>query len=325
MDFTLAAAIIVKDAEDTIARAIESVKDIASEIIVADTGSADRTPLICSRLGGEVHFFHWTGSFAEARNFTLRLANSEWIMIIDADEELDAKSFRENAYLLRNKNISGINIKIRNLLGNSEEAGHTEHRYTRIFRNLPGIKFEGRIHEQVRESVEAAGGEIVETDIIINHYGYIDNKKEKAGRNLGLLRRDLEERPDDPWVIYHMADSEFTAENLDRAYELFENVYNSPMLSAQQQEFSRLRLAQIELKNNQFDKCGRWLGFRSDDPDREGFRRFVLAAALMNTGRFAEAIELYESDEAQNSALINKEQLRQAIGVARRASGAGNI
>lgn len=90
--------LIVKDEAAYLARAIESSRAAADEIIVVDTGSRDDSPAIARRLGAKVFHFRWRGNFSAARNFALEQAAGEWILFLDADEEFargDAQKLRE--------------------------------------------------------------------------------------------------------------------------------------------------------------------------------------------------------------------------------------
>jgi len=84
LSFTL----IVKDEEKYIEGCLQSIQDIADEIVVLDTGSSDRTIEIVKRNNVKLHHFEWIGDFSAARNEALRYATGEWIFIIDADERL---------------------------------------------------------------------------------------------------------------------------------------------------------------------------------------------------------------------------------------------
>lgn len=70
----------------------KSVRGIADEIIVVDTGSTDSTLQIALSFGAKVVHHTWNGDFAAARNAGLQQAHGQWILILDGDEELDAKS-----------------------------------------------------------------------------------------------------------------------------------------------------------------------------------------------------------------------------------------
>jgi glycosyltransferase involved in cell wall biosynthesis len=89
---TISCCIIARDEEETIGDAILSAKDLAEEVIVVDTGSADRTILFAKQEGARVHHAVWNSDFSEARNLALSKATGSWILVLDADETLDTES-----------------------------------------------------------------------------------------------------------------------------------------------------------------------------------------------------------------------------------------
>ena len=74
--------------EENIKRCLESVRKIASEIIVVDMHSKDRTVAIAKKLGAKVFFYKYLSYVEPARNFALRQAQGDWILILDPDEEI---------------------------------------------------------------------------------------------------------------------------------------------------------------------------------------------------------------------------------------------
>src|SRR3990172_9025878 len=85
---TISLCMIVKNEEEHVARCLQSVKDVADEIIVIDTGSTDATVKIARSFGARVSKFKWIDDFSAARNFGLGKATKEWIFIMDADDVL---------------------------------------------------------------------------------------------------------------------------------------------------------------------------------------------------------------------------------------------
>ncbi len=86
----LSATIITLNEAAHIARAIRSFS-CADEIMVIDAGSTDDTREIAARLGAKVLVHPWEG-FAAQKNFAARQASHDWILSLDADEELDAEA-----------------------------------------------------------------------------------------------------------------------------------------------------------------------------------------------------------------------------------------
>ena len=83
---------IVKNEENYLPNCLNSIKDIVDEIIVVDTGSTDKTVDIAKSFGAKVYYFPWRNNFSEARNESLKYATKDWILILDADDELSPKN-----------------------------------------------------------------------------------------------------------------------------------------------------------------------------------------------------------------------------------------
>src|SRR5580658_11342986 len=117
MPHPLSLCMIVKNEERSLPVCLDSVRDLACELIVVDTGSTDRTPRIAAGYGAEVIPFDFTiVDFAAARNRAIASARGRWILMLDADETLDRVSapiieklvaLNENAgYILERHNHS---------------------------------------------------------------------------------------------------------------------------------------------------------------------------------------------------------------------------
>lgn len=83
----LTATIIALNEEHNLPRALASLEDIADEIVVVDSGSADRTCEI-ARQHGVIVFEHAWAGYADQKNFAAQRATNDWILSLDADEEL---------------------------------------------------------------------------------------------------------------------------------------------------------------------------------------------------------------------------------------------
>lgn len=303
---SLGVAIIVKNAEDTIAQAIKSTLSYARQIVVVDTGSSDRTPQICTLLGAEVHFYKWTDNFSDARNHALSHMRTEWILQLDADEELLGFSVEDIQPLLMNPAVGGLQVALQNTLSGGLESVH---HYTRLVRRHAQIRYEGAIHEQIAGSIRSLGLEIVDSPVTILHHGYEANSPEKIERNAELLRREIALHPEDKWLSYHLGLTEFAAGRTEEARILLESVTSSNELTDEQHETARLRLAQIALQNGRTTDAGQWLNFTSNDIHREGLRCFILGSCFALERQFTDAVAMYSTPAVMASRLVNQQEL----------------
>lgn len=83
----LSAIIITKNEERNIGRCIDSLRGVADEIVVVDSGSADKTEQICKENGVIFQYHEWAG-FSGQKNYAETLATGDWVLSIDADEAL---------------------------------------------------------------------------------------------------------------------------------------------------------------------------------------------------------------------------------------------
>ncbi|WP_099478265.1 glycosyltransferase [Paenibacillus ihbetae] len=185
---SISLCMIVKNEERFLERCLNSVKEIANEIIVVDTGSTDQTPQIAQAFGAKVHFTEWKNDFSLARNESLKHATGEYILVLDADEYIDPTSAHCFDELI--KDVYFLNIKSVLRGGIS-----TVHPVIRLFRNHIGFRFTGKIHEQILIS-ESAGHSQEYSNITIHHDGYLREviaEKNKEKRNLDILQAELQE------------------------------------------------------------------------------------------------------------------------------------
>ncbi len=87
---TLALSMIVKNGERDLPDCLASVRGVVDEIVVADTGSSDASIEIARAAGARVISIPWENDFAKARNLSLAEVTSDWLLLLDADERLDA-------------------------------------------------------------------------------------------------------------------------------------------------------------------------------------------------------------------------------------------
>ena len=184
----LSVAMIVKDEEYNIRRALESIKDVADEIIVVDTGSTDRTPEIVKEYTDKLYFHEWQNDFSEARNYSLKFPTCEWVMIFDADEEVreDFKGIRDFLKSLP-PDVNTVYLPAISYL--DWDFKRTEVASTpRIFRNGT-VSYKNIVHNQAVYKPK-----VVNANFPIYHYGYIWTRKlkeKKYNRTRNLIIEHL--------------------------------------------------------------------------------------------------------------------------------------
>lgn len=212
----LSACLIVRDEEKNLARCLNSLKDVVDEIVVVDTGSTDKTIEIAESFGAKIGHFEWIQDFSAARNHSLELATGDWAFWIDADEELTPESVQAIQRALVRPHFGGFAIEIVNFTEDGSEAAHYVHRPIRLFRRIEGIQFTGRIHEQISPSIDAAGlpwAYLPGAKLL--HYGYRPSEmveRGKVNRTVDMIRRELEDKPEDPFQWFNLANA-YTADN----------------------------------------------------------------------------------------------------------------
>lgn len=206
---TVALAMIVKDEEEHLPGCLASVAGVVGQTVVVDTGSKDATVQIARDHGAEVHHYAWAEDFAAARNASLRHVTADWILWLDADEELLPESHAPLRALLLDPEAAGAHLCIHNLMGDRTVSFLT----TRLWRHHATVLFRQPIHEQILWSIapyaRRFGRRIVEaTDIVIRHYGYqptVAAKRNKEERNMALLEKLVRDEPQNAYALFHYA------------------------------------------------------------------------------------------------------------------------
>ena len=151
MKLTLSLAKIVKNEEHSIERALRGARLVCDELIVVDTGSSDRTVELAEMMGAKVRHFAWIDDFSAARNYSFEQCTSDWILLLDADDELPKQTV---AKILELKEL-GIpeDIDVYEMVYNYsyDSNGHcTESQFMpRLIRNVPWHRWTYPVHEQL--------------------------------------------------------------------------------------------------------------------------------------------------------------------------------
>jgi glycosyltransferase involved in cell wall biosynthesis len=205
----LSLCMIVRDEEPRIAECLQSIAPHVDEMVVVDTGSTDRTREIARDCGARVFDFPWTDSFAEARNQSLAQARGDWIFWMDADDVISPQVGQELRRLIRRHPQRDFAFQIQvHIPPGPGEFSETIVDHVKLFPNRPDLRFEHRIHEQILPAIHRAGLEVRFSDLWVTHRNY-DRSKEgqerKRQRDFRLLKLDLRDRPNHPFVLFNLA------------------------------------------------------------------------------------------------------------------------
>lgn len=297
----LSACLIVKDEHEMLPECLESLRGIADEVVVYDTGSTDDTVEIAITMGAIVERGYWDGDFARARNAALKLCTGRWVIWVDADERwmepsrdalekiLFDSPFGQDAYL----------VPIENVMGTVAEQT-SFHEAARLFRR-GRCKWSGRLHEELVSEVD--GGSIAGSRLgggRIMHLGYMNSvmaAKGKARRNLGVLEEKIS--LEDP----SQADSGDVlsfARSLMMAQRMEEAVWHAKC-SFERTKFPRQkRLAAVTVIRGlermfQWEEVGVWLEKLESAGGQPPLINAYRAHMLLGLFRVEEAIEAFES------------------------------
>lgn len=176
----LTLCLIVRNEEANLPRALGSVREVADETVIVDTGSTDRTVEIAKTYGARVETFAWCDDFAAARNHALSFVKSEWVLFLDADDEfIDAGRVRG----LLDRPEDGISVR-------QEVARGIVRDHLVLFRSR--FRYVFRVHEHLPIS------NIHRSDLRLIHHGYtpelLPKKRERNRRLLELMRGDADPR-----------------------------------------------------------------------------------------------------------------------------------
>ena len=225
---------IVKDEEEDLPRCLKTVQGVVDEIVVVDTGSVDRTVEIARAHGARVHKFPWTGSFAEARNFAVKKVRGEWILWMDADEELCEADSGLLPGLLDDPAVEGYHVRIFNYVGESPGTDIEVTFSPRLFRNNTVHRFSGDIHEQWTGSLEE-GSRFRLCPVRIFHYGYLNPKVRQRGknrRNIEILERLVAQNPGDLFHRFNLGAEYYRLGQYEKAVAQFEKSRRGLMTGA---------------------------------------------------------------------------------------------
>lgn len=224
---TLSLCMIVKNEEENLRRCLDSVMDVVDELVILDTGSADDTPDIAEAYGAKLHYFLWCDDFAAARNACLAHATGDWVLVLDADEQL----------------VPGVGVRLREAIADPnglvvnlvrQEIGAAQSPYSlvsRLFRRHPSLSFSRPYHAMVDDSVAALMRQESHwtvanlPGVAMLHHGYTAEaiaSRHKLNKARLAMERFLVTHPGDPYACSKLGALYVQMERVRDGVELLE-------------------------------------------------------------------------------------------------------
>jgi len=211
---------IVKNEYDNMKKRLPKLSAMMDEIVVVDTGSNDGTYELCRQYNCMTVRMHEFDSFAAARNESIKHASGDWILVLDADEEIleedvrkirnEIQANREKAYRLSRYNyIGGGMWSVSNVI--------------RLFQNGNGYCFERKVHETLRNSLKGAKTPLL--DVYIHHFPSSTSYKNEL--YLSWLNDYIRDNPGHYLLKDHLASEYFALKCYDKAFGILNELIES--------------------------------------------------------------------------------------------------
>ena len=298
----LSLSMIVRNEETRLGDCLASVKALADEMVVVDTGSTDRTIEIARAAGARVEQITWPGDFAPARNSALDFLSGEWVLVLDADEQLRPEVIPSLRALMAQPDVLVINL-LRYEVG---AAMAPYSRVSRLFRRHPAIRWSRPYHSMIDDSVRSLlenepKWRIADcTEPAILHDGYRPEllaSTDKSDRLRQAMQAELEKKPGDPYASAKLGGLLINEGKYNEAIEMLRlGLTQTNIQDAERYEL----LLHLALAMTPSDVLGAIACYRQAleiplDTRISLGARLNLAARLMEQGQLVEAIALTQT------------------------------
>ncbi len=297
MKSKISLCMIVRDEEAFLDKCLQSVVGVVDETVVVDTGSTDSSAEIAKRHGARVLSHPWQNDFAEARNFALDAASGDWILVLDADEELPEESRARMKDIVDTTKADGVEMTVRGLMPETDVLKYEDSRIVRLFRNKKDYRYVLPVLEQIRPSIEKNHGVIISSDLIIVNRGYsyeiVQGGAKRGQRILEILSAALSASPANPYLRCQLGLTMMSAGQRDEAYTRLKSVLELDYEQMGPALLDRLfmKMSQIALDRNENEEAVWYAGKSLEYNPDNGISMYVAAIGLLSLNRISEGYE----------------------------------
>ncbi|WP_027712412.1 glycosyltransferase [Dickeya chrysanthemi] len=291
----ISVCMIMKNEARHLAGTLASIAAHFDDIIVVDTGSTDDSKAIASQFTRHVYDFTWTADFSAARNVSLNYARYDWILVIDADEEIESIDIGALHTLIATHPQAIGRVERINYLDEGSDTTTVRESINRLFRK-DHYHYSGIIHEQVTPldpSISPAPSFIA--PIRLNHVGYkkeILQQTNKVARNITLLHQALEAQADDPYLLFQLGKSYYLKRDYPMAINYFQQALRFETNFAYEYMEDLVETYGYALINQgDYEKAMDIIQYESYFSSTDFV--FLKATILMNNGQLQNAVDLF--------------------------------
>lgn len=306
---TISLCMITRNEEKWLEQCLNSVKEIADEMIIVDTGSTDKTKEIAKEFNAKIVDFKWVDDFSAARNESLKHATKDWILVLDADEVIEKKDLEKIKNEIENAgDFVGFSLEQRSYLNNYFEGAvknssgfelvknhpfYIPHFLVRLFKNNLGLYFKHKVHELVEDSIMEKGLKYKKNDVILHHFGSLKDEKlikSKTEEYSKIIMGQLEEEPESARYNYQAARMFLGRNDFSNALKYFENAAKiDPCYKLVFSEIAKIYMHMND-KNRAIEYFRKNMKNNPDNPSPPN----NLAVVYMSIGNFREAKKILE-------------------------------
>lgn len=292
----ISVCIIAKNEEKYIEECLRRLKPYHYEIVLADTGSTDRTVEIARKYTDRIFSFTWCNDFSAARNFVVSKASHDLILHIDCDEFVEYIDEKVLQKLIRENPKAAGRILLKNRF---TQDGQPSVEYVRLSRlaDRRFFHYTGAIHEQLEPLASDISKKVYDAPVTILHVGYDGSEEEmrqKSLRNISLLEKELQVQGPDAYLYYQLGQSCMKIQDYEKAYDWFNlglSMDVDPALDYVQIMVESYGYCLLDLKRNR--EALQLLNIYDTFAVRADFV-FLMGLIYMNNAFFEEAIEEFK-------------------------------
>ncbi len=302
----ISVCIIAKNEEAHIEECCKHIVPYGFEIVLADTGSTDRTVELAEKYTDKIYHFDWCNDFSAAKNFAMDKASHDWILSLDCDEYIEYidEKVLELCMAKQTEKAAG-RILLRNRFTADGQTVFEQVRLSR-FVNRNNYRFTGAVHEQLEPidttvSKSLSNSALVKTvydaPITVLHVGYDLSEakmRDKCLRNISLLEAELNKQGADPYLYYQLGQSYRRLKDYENACHYFDlglSMDIDPGLDYVKTMVESYGYTLLDLKRNQ--DALRLLNIYDIFAVRADFV-FLIGLIYMNNGLFEQSIKEFQ-------------------------------